>query len=317
MGGYAYAARGEPCANREIPFEWDTAFTFSGPTTSPWPSGWPVEMGFLFGGKDVGSSQDCDGYTLDDTWTAKTNTPIYLWGAGSSNIDNKIYVAYGKIAASSFLVRTDEFSLNTWSSKTAAPSPARTFLASSHIENNKMYCSGGSIDIPVSDNDSYDTDTWTSKTDMVSPFRYYFNSATADNKIYCVGGFTGTNTLADCDQYVDDTWSTRATLGTSTYSNSIFSVGLCLYMAYGDDVSDHVTTCLGYSPDFWTTKTSGGSPSRYRVASIELGHAGLVLCGNAVSDISDNDEYDPDTWTARAAAPLPARTFASGGYITG
>jgi len=62
---------------------------------------------------------------------------------------------------------------NSWSSKTAIPTPARQSHVSTTFQNKGYIIGGAGPSIVYSDNDEYNpsTDSWASKTDLIAPAR--------------------------------------------------------------------------------------------------------------------------------------------------
>jgi hypothetical protein len=141
------------------------------------------DKGYVYCGYSVGVLQDTDEYT-PDAWANKTDAPsparYYLT---AFTISSKGYIYGGNDGggptAPNTLKDTDEYTPDTWVSKTDSPLPERFALVSMTIDN-KGYIYGGTSDNSVQlwDTNEYDPDTWTTKVDGPSPARRLLAAST-------------------------------------------------------------------------------------------------------------------------------------------
>ena len=80
--------------------------------------------------------------------------------------------AVGGYNGSAGIADCDQYTPDTWTSKTDMPAPARSDLTAGVI-GSSLYAVGGYSTAAIADCDQYTPDTWTSKTDMPAPARYY------------------------------------------------------------------------------------------------------------------------------------------------
>ena len=103
----------------------------------------------------------------------------------------------------------DQYTPDTWVSKTDIPVPARDAMAASTI-GSSGYIYGGYFTSNLQDCDQYTPDTWVSKTNMPAPGRYGLAASTIGSSGYIYGGHTyGPGDIQDCDQYTPDTWVSK------------------------------------------------------------------------------------------------------------
>jgi N-acetylneuraminic acid mutarotase len=185
---------------------------------------------------------------------------------------------------------------NTWVSK-APMHEARSGIGAATV-NGKIYVIGGTnanmaslvgglnrglVGGFLSLNEQYDlsSDSWVFKKPMPTP-RYDFAITVYENKIYCIGGKIGMDNNAN--QYV---------------------------LSGVNEVYDPAT-------DTWETKAP--MPTRRSGLEANVVNGKIYLIGGQIqSSIFDislcnlNEVYDPatDSWTTKAAIPIPARDYAS------
>ena len=306
----------------------------------------------IYGGYGESNLQDCDQYT-PNIWTSRPNMPSPArYGLAASTIGqdpapptpptpdppppqppqpgSDSYI-YGGGSPENWLQDCDQYTPDTWVSKTNMPAPGRHLLAASTI-GSSGYIYGGYIGhgSPLQDCDEYTPDTWVSKTNMPSPGRCGLAASTIDSSSYIYGGLYGLNQLQDCDQYFPDTWTSKAdmpaprrcdlaasTIGSSGY---IYGGGGMLFNTF-------LQNCDEYTYGEWTSKTDMPSPERLELAASTIGSSSYIYGGYGdygdLGDLQDCDEYTPDTWVSKTNIPLPDRkglaasTIENSGYIYG
>ena len=93
--------------------------------------------GYIYGGENTSRYQDCDQYT-PDTWVSKSNMPSPArYGLAASTIGSSSYIYGGcenQVGYSGGILQDcDQYTPDTWVSKSNMPSPARYDLAASTI----------------------------------------------------------------------------------------------------------------------------------------------------------------------------------------
>jgi len=91
-------------------------------------------------------------------------------------VDTKVGFEAGSLYAvggydTAAIADCDQYTPDTWTSKTDMPAPARSDLTAGVI-GSSLYAVGGYSTAAIADCDQYTPDTWTSKTDMPAPARY-------------------------------------------------------------------------------------------------------------------------------------------------
>lgn len=225
-----------------------------------------------------------------------------------------LYVAYG-LGASTY-ADCEQYTPDTWTSKTDGPSPAR-YGGGGVALGSAYYSVGGYNAGYQTDNDQYTPDTWASKTNMPAPARSSNEAATPDGtNLYSIGGYGGSY-LADNDSYAVDTWSSKTDFSRAQGDVGLADLSSKLYIISGW-TSVAVQNADEYTPPgTYVAKTNCPSPGRYGAALTKLGTKVYLMGGITTVSLADNDEYTPDTWTSKADAPSPARHFPSGGTLGG
>jgi N-acetylneuraminic acid mutarotase len=213
--------------------------------------------------------------------------------------------------------RVDSYVVDSYTNKTSAPSPARSYSAS-FVVSGAAYVATGLGPGNISDNDQYDPDTWTSKTNIVSPARddatgFYFST-----KGHVLGGI-GASRLQDNDEYdpSGDSWTSKTdmpTPGRQTLSGR--TDGTTGFVFGGNDGSGQLNDVDAYDPvgNSWTSKGAMTSPSRQGAASALISGKIYIMYGTGPGGLAgrlrDADEYTPgsDTWANKTDGPTPART---------
>lgn len=165
--------------------------------------------------------RDTDEY-VPDAWASKTDLPVPgRHSAAATRIEGSAYLFGGRediVPSPGYrdIRDTDEYTPDSWTSKTDLPFPGRIDHGAFTIAGSAYVCSGWRTepDSPYStdfraDVDEYTPDTWVSKTDVPSPLRAYVGSATLNGRGYIYGGYYS-GYLADTDEYTPDTWTSRA-----------------------------------------------------------------------------------------------------------
>ncbi len=223
------------------------------------------------------------------------------------------------------------FNTSTWAAKNDMPSPARSGMGYSKI-NNKGYSYGGYDGTnSLQDCDEYTLNSsWASKTNLLAT-RRYLTAVTVLNKGYIYGGANYAVTpIKTCDEYNPDTWTAKADMyNPARYDLAGFSV---LDKAYA--ISGYTGTDLYgskyvdmYTPgtNVWTYKVETKDPSRQGCCGVEVNNKGYIMGGKRYTTVnSDIDEYDPiaNTWmekcnTLNARAYATAIKYGKAAYLMG
>jgi hypothetical protein len=223
--------------------------------------------------------------------------------------DAYVYIYGGVDSSDNNLQDCDEYTFDTWVSKSNMPLPARYGLAASTI-GSSGYIYGGDDDIQyLRDCDEYTPDTWVSKSDMPvvggSSGRWLLAASTIGSSGYVYGGYYSLGPLQDCDEYTPDTWVSKSDMPLPVrYSLAASTIGSSGYV-YGGYGGGDLQDCDEYTPDIWVSKSDIPLPGRYGLAASTIGSSGYVYSGSGYID--DCDEYTPDTWTSKANVPAPGR----------
>jgi len=217
----------------------------------------------------------------------------------------------------------DQYTPDTWTSKTDIPSPARREFTATDI-GSSGYVFSGFASAEISDCDQYTPDTWTSKTDMPSPARQLASSTRIGSNGYVFGGEVNTAEISDCDQYTPDTWTSKTDMSSPARQGHVaIRIGSSGYIFGGTSNSSNISDCDQYTPDTWTSKTDMTSPARKLASATNIGSSGYIFGGFASTNVAYCDQYTPDTWTSKTDMPSPVRILTSAtrigssGYIFG
>ena len=135
-GGRAGGSRFQDC-DEYTPDTWVSKSSMPSPARRYLAASTIGSSGYIYGGEDISRFQDCDEYT-PNTWVSKTNMPLparHSLAASTIGSSGYIYggnenqVGYG----GGILQDCDEYTPDTWTSKSSMPSPARDTLAASTI----------------------------------------------------------------------------------------------------------------------------------------------------------------------------------------
>ena len=195
------------------------------------------------------------------------------------------------------------------------------------VLNDEIYIVGGSADDnKITDNvDVYDpkTDQWKSVTSLPEP-RDHIGLSSYNGKIYAVGGFDvkdrPSNELLVYNPQIKK-WSYGAAMPTSRGALVAEFIDGILYAVGGVDASHNVlSTVEAYDPrtNKWSTKTSMPSPRHHLTSEVVDGKLYVIggrLLGNgiprpiaeALSNLNDNEMYDPEHDSWKILPPMPSK----------
>lgn len=130
--------------------------------------------GFVIGGVNAAFNNVADNDRYDiagDSWSAKTDATAIRISGGAFALSGVGYIAYGKKTTGLTITDLDYYTESTdaWTAGTAAPSPARQWIASSGVSTvGSGYFSTGQDNSAnwLKDHEEYTPHTWTSKTDI-------------------------------------------------------------------------------------------------------------------------------------------------------
>jgi len=289
--------------------------------------------------RDYGTSSDTDEYMpLSDSWSSKTDVPSpgrirhvalnisgkgYVWSGYSDDISN-------------YIRDNDKFDprggSGTWTSMPELPSPARCQSTATSVSN-KGYIFGGYLTGSyLGDNDEYNPlgSSWTSKATIPYPTaRRSMASFTISSLGYLCGGYNPDetpNTFHELDAYdpSEDSWTLKADMTYYRRDHAAVGKGSLGFefggAEEGEGVQQQSTNAYDPSTDSWEAKTNMPAVKSRHVASTltyeipfttssgtpidETEFRLYSFGGNAMGGfVSDNDEYNPDTWTSKTGLP--------------
>ena len=273
------------------------------------------------------------GYTVEDTWTKKTDMPKATSLHSVGVVDGKIYVIGG---TDNLFGWADYWSTvfaydpqtDTWARKADMPT-GRARLSASAVDS-KIYAIGGSPhrDAEVSTVEVYDpaTDTWAKKADMPRA-RNWFSTSAVNGKIYAIGGkiYPSESMVSTVEVYdpSTDTWTRKADMPTARGMHSASAVDGKIYVIGGvtGTYGPWVSTVEAYDPvmDTWTRKAV--MPTARTTHSSSALYGKIYVIGGANdwgSCLSTVEVYDPatDTWTGGLDMPT-ARSCHSTSMVNG
>jgi N-acetylneuraminic acid mutarotase len=283
---------------------------------------------------------DTDEYSPNDFWTSKTAIPSPARKSHSAlTISSKGYVWAG-YDDNDYIRDNDKFDPrggeNTWTSITELPSPAREDSAVTPISG-KGYIFGGSHSSVIGDTDEYNPigSSWTAKSTIPDPtVRECMAAFTLSSTGYLCGGGNGVNspyTFHELDAYdpVEDNWTLKADMTYYRENHAAISKDSLGYEFGGAEEGEgaYQQSVNAYSPgeDSWEAKAAMPAPARARHSASVITYevqattsSGTPVAetdirlysfaGNATGGMmSDNDEYNPDTWTGKTSLPSMAR----------
>jgi N-acetylneuraminic acid mutarotase len=276
----------------------------------------------------------------DGTWTTKTAVPKALSGAGSVELNSKLYSVGGKIASGTGSARISTVyvynpSTNSWTtganlSYGATETPAVVAL------NGKLYSFGGTTSAgAVASAAVYDpvANTWTSLPSMVAGTTTYKRTAAVaeaiNGKIYIAGGKnesgTPQSTLLVFDP-VAKTYTKKTSMPQGRENPGAAVLNGLLYVFGGrqNSVQPSLQSVIKYDPatNAWTGAADMPTGRRAMVVSVVGGKAlvmgGVGTIAGTVKVFNANEEYDPGANTWRALKPMTtARHSAAAGAISG
>lgn len=248
-----------------------------------------------------------------DGWQYSGKTPAFFSGQSGCYCCGvgigSLVSFYGANASQVAQRDVDSYVVDSWTSKTDGPTPARFYSAAATVEGIAYVFGGVSNVAYVADNDSYvlSSDTFTAKTDMtVSRARMVWFANATDAYSSC-GKDAGADTRTTYNYTPSsDSWSTKTDAPTPARSEAagfMLNKGYCVGgLGSGnaiDDVDQYDT-----SADSWASKTSL-STGRFAHAGFALDGYGYILFGiKTFITYADNaDKYDDgaDTWTSGSA----------------
>lgn len=247
---------------------------------------------------------------LNDTWTQRSNCPIYTRTAGSFAINIKGYVVGGILnsgAITNLLYEYDAIT-NNWTQKANYPGVPVYGAASFAVSGKGYYGIGnaGTATGPYS-NLFYEYDPiinqWTQKASFPGTPRYgVISKATSSYGYVGLGGIENPNTLYnDWYQYVPslDIWILKQSYPSSgrTYSSS-FYINNKIYIAIGHSFNSTFDDMFSYdeSTDSWMIEPNYLGGARWCSFGFEINNKGYVGTGldtSGVSTYSDFYEFSP------------------------
>lgn len=247
---------------------------------------------------------------LNDTWTQKSNCPIYTRTAGSFAINIKGYVVGGILnsgAITNLLYEYDAIT-NNWTQKANYPG-VPVYAAASFSLNGKGYFgigNGGAATGPYYVQFfEYNpvTDTWIQKANFPGISRYGVNSIVSTSYAYV--GFGSNEVLLlffnDWYQYnpVTDTWVAKQNYPVALSNPSSFYINNKIYMACGHDFVNAFNSMYSYNEvsDTWTAEPNFIGTNRWAgvgFAINNIGYVGTGLDTSAFNTFSDFYEFSPE-----------------------
>jgi hypothetical protein len=205
-----------------IPDAWHTDTASSGTAVFGCASCAINGLGYQWGGKNSSSVRQTQNMQLtpgagSSTWASKAAVTTALYFAAATYIGSKGYNFAGSNSTPADTNTNYEYtpSGNTWATKTAIPSTARSGQSCFTISGVAYNVWGGAL--VINRNDSYVVDTWTAKAapPTYANARQYPSHASIDasSVAWVTGGLKNTGALlTDHTEYTPDTWTTRTVL---------------------------------------------------------------------------------------------------------
>ena len=257
----------------------------------------------------------------EDSWTTLEPLPLERGGFNAIAFNEKIYVMKSNI--------TYEYSLNSWSEKTAMLTPRYDFAITAYQD--KIYCIGGKNDsTPLGTNEVYDpvTDTWETKASMPTP-RHGLDANVVNGKIYLISGsiphhlfpdVEGTFELTNITEVYDpvtNTWETRTPIPNpaSYYASGVVKNKIYIISESYTQIYDPKTDTWSFgTPPLYSVDMAGGAattgvlaPERiYIVGGRDSGLEGSGL------EVPYTQIYNPieDSWSLGTSMQTPRYYFA-------
>jgi hypothetical protein len=199
---------------------------------------------------------------------------------------------------------TDEYDPDTWTSKSAMPSPARDEHTFRGGGTSPLFAIGGDNSGALSDNDEYDPDTWTSRTAALaaaadlhgghsehSGGQLAFDRGNGNLDEYSVSGDSWSNKLG----------SARANVarGAGLADGNMYEFGGDVGGSYAiDDVDEY-----DFSGTFTSKSLMPGNREWLHGGAVD--NTTIIAHGGERSGVGTYDTtflYDPDTWTSGTAS---------------
>jgi len=228
--------------------------------------------------------------------------------------DSIFQMSYSEVSQKSF-----------WSNGKSMPTPREEI--SGTLLNGKIYIVGGSADAnEITDNvDIYDpkTDEWHSVTSFPVP-RDHIGVSSYNGKVYAVGGFDVKDRPSDELLIYDPQtkkWKYGPPMPTSRGALIAEFINGTLYAVGGVDSSHNVIpTVEAYDPktNLWTTRAPMPSARHHLSSAVVDGKLYVIggrLLGDgiprpiaeALSNLNDNEMYDPQENTWKILPPMPSK----------
>ena len=221
-----------------------------------------------------------------------------------------------------FQISYSQESHSSWSTGKTMPTP-REEISGTYL-NGKIYIVGGSADAnEITDNvEVYDPkkDDWYSVTSLPKA-RDHMGVSSYDGKLYAVGGFDVDDVPTDELLIYDpktDKWDFGPPMPTSRGALAAEFINGTLYVVGGvDSYNNVVSTVEAYDPQTnkWTTKAPIPSPRHHLSTAVVEGKLYAIggrLLGDGsphqlLSNINDNEMYDPQQNTWKILPPMPSK----------
>jgi hypothetical protein len=243
-------------------------------------------------------------------WLYSGRTPAFFSGQSGCyccgvGVGSLVFF-YGANASSVAQRDVDSYVVDSWTSKTDGPTPARTFLGSGTVDGIAYVFGGASSTAFLTDNESYvlSTDTFTSKAAMTSSrwaMATFFNAT----HVYSVTGYDNTATQTRTVYQYSPSGNSWATKTDTPTPARVEAAGFMLAKGYcvgggggGTPLGD--TDQYDTSADSWTSKTNINA-SRLAHGGFALDGYGYILLGDKLfgTFADDAEKYDEtaNTWT--------------------
>lgn len=249
-------------------------------------------------------------------WSKIADLPYSADGAGSFNVNGKLYVAGGANTGVINKLYMYDDANDQWIKK--ADMPRAKSWAFSFAVNNRIYIAGGDTTFttlyPSKDMWVYDpaTDMWTQKSDMPDYERLGGFCFVLNNKVYIGGGATRTSITNDVYMYdpATDKWTQNGVCPEALLFPAYFTLNGKGYLGTGDGGNGETGTFYEFDPanNKWTKLNDFTGQTRQEATGFASGTNGYIAGGHQGFSKTINTiyQYNPatDSWQQFGMLPF-------------